>query len=218
MTPTQIARDFVCAPELIDDAKQAVSGLDSYPALSKFLKAKPLGALIFSDSQPALMTTVATRLSCPISALGISTDPDIVCGGLYNPHLNLVAINAGNKKDWRVQAQHRMDTLSSSLNTASVSKLIAYTVPLAQMDTVLMIHEIGHMIDYKHARKNEPLREFMQEAALSAYSSRRFVSEYAGSSPDEWFAETMTAYVVHPEVLKDFDPLAFAVMKAALEL
>lgn len=216
MTPEQITRNFVCDPAILNDAKSAVSGLDSYPALSRFLQAKPLDNLMFFADQRLLVSGVEAFVSGNIDVP--TTAEQAVCGGLYNPWSNLVAINAGYKKDRRVRERHVLTALFSKPDTVAVAPLISFTTPLAHVDTVLMIHEISHMVDFRHVRKSDTLRQFVTEAAISAYDSRRFVSKYAGTCSDEWFAETMSAYVIHPEVLKDFDPLAFAAMKAALEL
>lgn len=216
MTPEQITRNFICDPAILNDAKLAVSGLDSYPALSKFLQAKPLDSLMFFANQRLLISGIEAIVS---DTIPIPIDDDkAVCGGLYNPWGNLVAINAGYKRNQRVQERHVMAALFSKPDTVAVAPLISFTVPLEHVDTVLMIHEISHMVDFQHVRQNKDLAGFVREAALSAYGSRRFVSRYAGTQPDEWFAETMSAYIVYPEVLKDFDPLGFAAMKAALEL
>ena len=218
MTPEQITRNFVCDPALTTEAKQAIDGLEAYPALSKFLQAKPLDTLMFFANQRLLVGGVETLLAGDIGVP--AENPNVLYGGLYNPHGNIIAINAGYKKDQRVQQRLATSSLKrdTATDTAMVAELVSYTVPLARLDTVLMIHEISHMIDYQHVRKSKILCQFVSEAAGSAYSSRRFVSQYAATCPGEWFAETMSAYVVHPETLKDFDPLAFAAMRAALKL
>lgn len=215
MTPEQIARNFVCDPAILNDAHIAINGLDSYPALGKVLQAKPLRTLTFIGSHRALFETVtANGLTVPDH---LTADDDRVsCGGFYNPYKNMVAVNTGYKNDRRIQAASLRH--SSNAWQAAVAPQISFTVPLAQLDTVLLIHEISHMIDFQIVRESAPLCRFLSEAVSSAYDSRRFVSKYATTSPDEWFAETMSAYVIHPEVLKDFDPLAFSAMKATLEL
>jgi hypothetical protein len=211
MTPEQITRNFVCDPAILTDARQALDSLDSYPALNKILRARPLDTLTFIGSHRAIFDTIkANGLIAPDHLR--ASDNDVTCGGFYNPYKNILAINTGYKNDRRIQAM----SLRYSCEVTGTPQ-IAFTVPLAKIDTVLMIHEISHMVDYRHVRKDSTLGRFVQEAAWSAYESRRFVSEYASTCPDEWFAETMSAYVIHPEVLKDFDPLAFSAMKAVLE-
>lgn len=219
MTHKQIARSFVCDPAIRSDAELAVSGLDKYPAFVKRLQTLPLDTLMFFNNHRALVSAIEQHLQAPTGALEVPNDDEATCGGLYNPARNVVAINTGYKNDSHVRKDTAMYALFSKFNTAVVAPQIAFTVPSAQVDTVLLIHELSHMIDFKHVRKNRPLAQFVYgEAAAAAGDSRRFVSQYASTQPLEWFAETMTAYVVHPEVLKDFDPLGFAAMRAALEL
>lgn len=214
MTPEQITRNFICDPAIIDDAKRAVSGLDSYPALSRVLQANPLQTLTFTDSHRALFdVVVANSLIVPDDLR--ASDDQVSCGGFYNGYKNIVGINAGYKHDTRIQA---MAARHSNMWRAVVVPQISFTVPISQLDTATLIHEVSHMIDAYVVRESNSLCRFMSEAAQSAYGSQRFVSKYAGTSPEEWFAETMSAYVIHPEVLKEFDPLGFAAMRAALEL
>lgn len=214
MTPEQISRNFICDPAILSDAKLALSGLDSYPAFGKVLQVHPLRTLTFLGTHRALYdTVVANGLIAPDQFQ--ANDDRVSCGGFYNPYKEIVAINAGYKNDRRIQAQALRH---AGLWQASVVPQIAFTVPVSKLDTVLLIHELSHMIDFQTVRSNPHLGYFVTEAAISARDSRRFVSRYASTSPDEWFAETMSAYVIHPEVLKDFDSLAFAAMKATLEL
>lgn len=214
MTPEQISRNFVCDPAILNDAKVAISGLDSYPAFANTIKSLPLASLTFVESQRALLSTLdEARIDHGLyrnRQLGTVT----ACGGAYTPSHNSLHINTGFKNDVGVRFERHQSRQRLIWDT----NLVQFTVPFEHVDTVLMIHELSHMIDFQRVRKDSQLGSFVQEAAWSAYGARRYVSRYAGVNPEEWFAETMSAYVVHPDILKDFDPLAFSAMKATLEL
>ena len=64
--------------------------------------------------------------------------------------------------------------------------------------------------------ENEAILAKVMEAAYDAHFSGRTVSRYANTSPEEWFAETLSAYLLWPNELKEFDPKAYSAMHSVI--
>ena len=222
--PTQV----LCTDADLPRAKRALDGLAKFPDFMRIVGRKAPKTLLLTGNRHALAPMLALFAYSEFGiehSLELASDPKVVrqlsdaIGGGFSPRRDMIYIN------FNFGAGH-LDKVG--LTFPKVPAFAKDAFPSAvltgqeEMTTGLLVHELSHVLDLKIIRNedapaSEALRSFIRETAISAHVSGRTVTEYANSSPTEWFAETMTAYLYWPDALKDFDSLSHLAMKSTLE-
>lgn len=75
-------------------------------------------------------------------------------------------------------------------------------------------HELGHHIHL--FEKRGKVDQIIKAAYARARAARTFITKYAGTHPDEYFAESFAAYYLRRSELKAFDPNGYAMVEDVL--
>ena len=203
MRPKDIAHNIIVAPELEAQLNLAVEGLDRFPQFVNLVTNYKIRDLGFSESVPE-----HAKDSLPLNNVpGVIT----VWGGIYSNHKELY-INPAAKQLW-------VNFNTFGPKPLGKAEVIAATVPYTDVDTALLVHELSHHIDFYMVRDSQHLIDYVfKQTGFQAHDAGLHVSSYASTTPEEWFAETMSAYLYKPDELYDFDRASYQAMKTVLDV
>lgn len=102
-------------------------------------------------------------------------------------------------KEWKPGAVH---SISSACATEEQARRATFR------------HELGHHIHL--FEKRGKVDQIIKAAYARARAARTFITNYAGTHPDEYFAESFAAYYLRRSELKAFDPNGYAMVEDVL--
>lgn len=208
-----------CFDDDFEATKQALEGLSQFPKFMRVLERVPVKRFISTSRRTVLMTVaeeIARQRLGDIAAEKILSNPQAIStliysiGGAYDPNDDSLYLNLL----FAEKAKRRLG--DRSFRFSKYSPPVPLQSASANANIGLLIHEFTHVIDWK-LLTDDSLCSFVAKIAEDAIIAGRVVSMIIGNDQHEWLAETMTAYLLRPDELKDFDAMSHFAMKTILD-
>ena len=129
--------------------------------------------------------------------------------GIYFPHPRVLV----------VRRKRRPDTYGMSATDPELSSISAAAQTEREAVERTLVHELAHHISlFLGALREEAIASFREAQLVEFHSGeRRFVSTWAMTSEDEYFAECWTAWFFERQTLEALDPRGYRLIEQVLE-